>query len=425
MKSCFELPTTFLGIDTDKFTDTFHYRKNRKNAFVSLSEKALDPNISWNDRTQTIRYMQNIPYINKYNIINKCMESILTDNQYSYNDRYFFFSNNEALIKLNYEIVNYCHKYIYDNFETLKYPFIYKILSSQYILTQFTEDSYDSIQLQNFLLDTSRDKNMSVNIRAECADILHRSGYKNFKNEGYLCIQELGELYIVNKKSHIYTNSQNVHDLYISKSVISVLHKLVNESYNMSEEIHSGLIYNDLVNYNYKSEEEKENTLGSFKRILIDTGRYDGYTILKILLMVYNKINNSNNKEELFNRMIQELTEMDSTCSTGHLSRVLNILSGYFPGYSAVNISYEDQLKSNIFGRLTKSISDNIYSQYIQEEILENNKPYILEFMKTVEFKNIKKELMIEFVDSSYLYEYKFMEIYNSTISNYFGFNTL
>ena len=93
---------------------------------------------------------------NKKDFFNKRLSLVTKDISIYciFSKRYYFFSNNDAYIKLDYEIVNECHKYVYYNFEDFNAPLLYKLLSAQFILAHFLNTEYDRTELQTFLLNT-------------------------------------------------------------------------------------------------------------------------------------------------------------------------------------------------------------------------------------------------------------------------------
>jgi hypothetical protein len=369
--------------------------------------------------------MQKIPHIKRdVNCIEAAI-SIISDPKYSFEHRYHFFSNNEKLIKLNYEIVNACHKYVYKNFDNMgsKLPLIYKILSAQYALTQFPYDSFDIKDVQDFLLAIAKDVNTEINYRAECADILDRAGYGEYKNIGRSIIEELGDLYNENKKRTIYTNLQNVHDTTVNKKVIDTLRQLIE---GVTTSRNSGEIYERIVKLtetksdHEKSECKREKIIESFQRIIIDTSRYEGLPMCDIMMLIWEKICISENKEELEFRLIDELYEMHKTCSTGHLSRLINILSGFYNDIQPIKISFSDQLRSNVFARYTTAIKS--LGQQLQDDIVQEmtmtNKPTVEE----VKFSySPKEELEGEFVPE-YMTKEEFDEIYEKSEKDFFGY---
>lgn len=410
------VPMIFNGL----CTSTFGYSSSfQTNPFFEIKNIAMDTLKSWDDRTQAVRYMQKIPHIQRDVHCVQAAISIITDKQYDFENRFNFFANNEKFIKMDYVIVNACHKYVYENFDSLsdaKIPILYKILSSQYILTQFPVNTYDLDSVQNYLLSIAKDTSMEINYRAECADILDRTGYGSYKTLGREIIDELGDLYNENKKKTIYTNLQNVHDDTVTKKIVETLRYLM---LHISTERNSSEVYEYIVD-NSDRERLKKITK-SFQRIVIDTARYEGLPLIDILLLVWEKICSSSSSDELKKRLLDELYDMDETCSTGHLSRIINVLSGFFDDIQPVKISFKDQLRSNVFARY--SFAMKTLTRYEQDTILNemtsDYKPTIEDFILSY---SPRDELMEEFVPD-YLSMEDFEECYEHSEKEFFGMN--
>ncbi len=413
------IPFLFMGLKTSSFG---HSSAFQKSPFLQIKEVAINPNNKWEDRTQAIRYMQKIPHIHREKHCLEAITTIITDNKYPLDDRYYFFSNNEKHIKLDYDIVNYCHSYFFEHFDSFHSPLSFKILSAQYILTQFPWDKFDINKVQNFLISIAKDKDMEINYRAECADILSRAGYNEAINIGNGVIEELGDLYNLNKKNTIYTNLQNVHDTSINNSIIKILRSLIS---TVTTTRNCNEIYECILSKYSKENNEKEDKqqiiTKSLQRIIIDTAKYEGLSMSDILLLVWEKICTSEHKDELQNRLFDELYDMYKTCSSGHMSRIINVLSGFFTDIMPINISYRSQLQSNVFARYTTSMrSLNEYEQeIITDEMTSSDKPSIRDFIFSY---SPKKELYEEFVTSKLMSEEDFNEVYLKSENDYFGF---
>ena len=409
-----------MDIETKTFGESIN------NPFLKLYEGVLQSDkYDFEDRCQTVRYMQRISYTGGMEYCIKAALTILKDEKYTFSQRYYFFSNNDAYIKLDYEIVNECHKYVYYNFEKFNAPLLYKLLSAQFILAHFLNTEYDRTELQTFLLNIAQDKEQSINYRAECADILYNYGIeKKYVDSATNVIKELGDLYQKNKASTIYTNAQNVHDSSINKSIIETLRELIQ---TVSKETrgtkHSGEVLELIRNKYANLEKEKINKImSSLERIMIDTAKYELLSMSDILVLVWEYICKSEHRDELEKRLLQELEEMDESCSTGHLSRILNILSGYFKG-NTVKITFKDQLRSNIFARYTKLIKllSEDKQEKIQTEMTLNDtdqkdtiKMFLMDF-------NLEETLYKEFVSQGHMDVSEFYETYEKAIEDFFG----
>lgn len=410
------LPETFMEIETKTFGNSIN------NPFLKLYESVVSNKYDFEDRCQGVRYMQRIHYTGGTEYCIKAALSILRDDRYPFNKRYYFFSNNDAYVKLDYEIVNECHKYVYYNFQEFNAALLYKLLSAQFILAHFVPTEYNRTELEDFLLSIAEDKEQTINYRAECADILYNYGVeKHYVESATRIIKELGELYTQNKASTIYTNIQNVHDTTINKTIMNTLRELI-QTVKPGKRNSGEVLETIRDKYSYIEKERMEKIMSSLERIMIDTAKYEMLNMSDILVLVWEYICQSEHCDELEKRLLQELEDMDQTCSTGHLSRILNILSGYF-SESVVQITLKDQLRSNIFARYTKLIKilpeetqEKINNELILNESLGKDtiKTFLLDF-------NIEEVLYKEFVNESNMDVTEFYETYEKAIEDYFG----
>ena len=418
------MPDTFHGINMKELGISLKHKNN----FLKLKEIAMDNNVKYLDRFQCIRYLQRIPKVDKYKHIYECMENILTDSAIPFETRYIFFSNNERVIKLDYEIVNWSYLFVYQNLE--KTPLLYKIMSCEYILSHIPTEKYDVNKLQQFLYDNGKDVNMSVNYRAECADILANYGYYEWKLKGKELINQLGKLYDDNKKNTIYSNSENAHDTAINIGVVKTIRYLI-------ENVDVYCTTSELYEWIRRGGTTNEKVMKSYQRLLLDSSKYEGRSMIDILLLVYQYILNSQHKEELMKRLIEELEEMYETCATGHVTRIINVLSGYLH-FNVVEITFEEQLKNNVFTRVEQTmkllsvndrgeiLSEVTNSSASESETSESEtsgsetKPLSLEFINRFG-DGIKSELQNEFVPT-YMKMEDFEKVYKRSIDTFFGF---
>ena len=276
----------------------------------------------------------------------------------------------------------------------------YRILSGQFLLKQSQE--YD---IQELLLSFCKDENIEYNRRADSADVLLTFGNSSFKKKGEIIINKLGNNN--NKQKTIYGNLQNVHTKEIDKSVNDILIKL--SSFPILKlENKNYISFNDIKNEILKlitKEHNKENILQALNRIEIDNALYSKFndSLKNILIKVWSYIQNNKNKFEMTKRLLEELEDMSGTCSSGFISRMINSISG-FGDEMNIKISWEDQIISNVTGRLNFKITkikdyDSIYyNEKLGEVIilwLNDN----LEIKKNI-MKNIKKKHNTKIVHS-------------------------
>ena len=91
----------------------------------------------------------------------------------------------------------------------------------------------------------------------------------------------------------------------------------------------------------------------ALKRIGIDRVLYSKFnsSLSNILIKVWTYIvSNTEHREEMTKRLLEELEEMSGTCSTGFATRLVNAISGF--GEFNIMISWEEQITANFAGRL-------------------------------------------------------------------------
>ena len=333
---------------------------------------------------------------------------------------------------------------------------MYRILSSQYLLQSIkelmTEDKIKEVE-QN-LLEFAENENNEYNLRADASDVLLSLGSEEMKIKGREIILKLG-----GKGKTIFDNKQNVHVKEIEKSVMNILETIC----------YVPIIKNDKkpIDFDYVDEEiqklikdtnDKEKILISLNRIRMDRTLYSALSITLSVVMVklWSYICSNENKNELQNRLLQELEDMAGTCSSGFISRLVNTISGF--GELSIKISFEDQIVSNFSARLNsyaQKICDNdsvfrdkafddvkklylkenpekktyvdivveeFYDSVLNEMMLSSsdykNRPSFLLFFRTYMSK-IREEMFTEFID--YVSESEFDLYFRKALSYYDG----
>jgi hypothetical protein len=114
---------------------------------------------------------------------------------------------------------------------------------------------------------------------------------------------------------------------------------------------------------------------------------------------------------------------MADTCSSGHISRIMNVFSGFEVDGSmfSIDIGWKKQIQSNLIARLNSRIKlvDDVD---IQEKILDemmtsgnlSTKPHLSDFFRK-HLLSIRSELLIEFIE--YIPEDEFEEYFRNAIS--------
>jgi hypothetical protein len=439
-----DLPTVFHGINISSFGDT------RNNPFMKLKIVAENRELPYEERVSAIRYMQRIPHVKMLQHVAPLCFDIISDDRYPINERYYFFSNNSSITKLDSYIVKDCHEFFFKFSKDKKYPIFLRLFSAKFIYYTYKHDSTEWNLARIFIIDLALDAQESVHIRSEAADCLYSRVNSEDYEIGYGVIKELGKLYSDNKLRTIYTNAQNVHDETISESVMNVLRNLLAEQVvipkefkqEAPEEISVGFtkfakqtekhveITTDEI-YQRLSEviktmdpdgtKDLQSQIGNvYYKMIVNPSHYEGLTIVDILLLIWKKIQSYEHRIELEKRLVEELCEMDMTCSTGYLTRLVNVLSGYVSDEKfTLKMNVKDQLRSNIFARLHANIS--LLPQSEQEIIVlelsgSGSKDTVKEFIQSF---SIYDELYEEFTG---LISYEeFNSMYDKCISDFIG----
>jgi hypothetical protein len=294
---------------------------------------------------------------------------------------------------------------------------MYRILAGQYLLQKKYCNNIEISTIETFLLNFAEDNNLDYDLRADAADTLLNLGTHEIKNKARDIIVLLGRA--LGTVRTVFDNAQNVHTNEVESSILEALEFLssipllsiggnlidftyvyneindliksqipkneVEGTYNKCD--NCKCIVEDKINYCSITCEQQfkkhAKIFISLNRIYMDRALYSKFnnTLLNILLKVWTYLSAHKDKDEMKNRLLQELEEMSGTCSTGFASRLINVISGF--GDFNIRISWEDQIVANFTGRLNAlarkiTNTDSIYSTKKINDVIElwinNNK---------------------------------------------------
>lgn len=338
--------------------------------------------------------------------------------------------------KFNYESC------VYDYFiKNAHYEFInedknlisYRILSGQYLLQKCCLNEVDKDKIQLQLLNFAQNDQLEYDRRADSADILLSNGTKNYKEQARDIIRQLGSVQGIVRT--VFDNAQNVHIEKIDESVTEIIEFLstipllkINNSFidfnyvktqidkilksqklslkkeNSGKNICSQcennmdkyIIYKELKFCSQQCVDQNtihEKIQLSLNRIYMDRALYTKFnnSLSNVLLKIWTYIINNDHEEEMLKRLLQELEEMSGTCSTGFVSRLINVISGF--GQFNMRISFEDQIISNFVGRL------NACARKINSPESPFRDKYLYDMMELWLNHDDNKQLWSEFVD--------------------------
>ena len=167
---------------------------------------------------------------------------------------------------------------------------------------------------------------------------------------------------------------------------------------------------------NISSDITKGGIILALNRISDDIIKYNDYTACETLLVIYTIITSIDEQDPwfatLFQRLLEELNDMADTCSSGHMARLINILSGYKD--FCIKISFKSQISAEIQAMIRSKIME-IGDEEIQGTLIEQMSGIDVERdeLKTEKFRmffatsvsgfmpNLKKE----YVDAGFMNE--------------------
>lgn len=228
---------------------------------------------------------------------------------------------------------------------------MYRVLAGQTTMIK----KYDLETVQRLLYELSIDETQEYNLRADATDVILRYGDAFYKSLAETVIKTLGS--VGGKPSTIYENAQNAHISTIEESAVAILSSLYNEPIfkdEKGEAITFDYVQADILKR--VNETQKYIIAAVLNRISLDQALYSKLCIsLKnALTLVYSYI--LRREHGLFNNLVSELIESHGICSTGIMERIANSLSGYED--FMVRISFEEQIKGNLHGRLNARIKN-------------------------------------------------------------------
>jgi len=213
---------------------------------------------------------------------------------------------------------------------------------------------------------------------AELADLYEREFGDNLlveqlrtedKNQVENKVQPVHNINSLKKVSTVYSDSQNSHNSRINKTVLHAAGTLHIRYREIFEADQDGILEN-IRGYLIRKYQEK-------KKLIQDTFEYflesvfwaeiknstssppPILTLQSALASTWIFIQDHPNKSDLELRLLEEFSEMEGYCSTGHLSRLMSVIQGYTEDENLIiRISNMDQLRSVVKTFLTKKLTE-------------------------------------------------------------------
>jgi len=159
-------------------------------------------------------------------------------------------------------------------------------------------------------------------------------------------------------------------------------------------------------------------------RIMTDPSRYEQMSIAEIMLLVYYKIQKMDKEtiDVCINRLLEESEESLETCSSGYLTRIINVLSGFVEGEDMqLRLDPKDELRSAVFARIhqrIRSLPDVLRNDVLEglTSDREEDKEWFDQFM---DYYSPEEELRQEYKDI--MSEQDFKEVFIKCVNEYKG----
>uniref|UniRef100_A0A6C0I5S7 Uncharacterized protein n=1 Tax=viral metagenome TaxID=1070528 RepID=A0A6C0I5S7_9ZZZZ len=182
--------------------------------------------------------------------------------------------------------------------------------------------------------------------------------------------------------SSIYDDGQNVHNSTINQTTLNTASELINKYNPYTVKL-------DFVYYKTKSFDELppakiEKVDKSIHRINTDTATFGkGFTLYTLYQSLLNLIDKHPQKNDLNERLLDELIDMSGKCSTGHLSRLVNVLQGFD---TDINVKVKININDEIYAKIKHVIEKNIVNadnmDELMEDMLSENKTEYIKYVK-------------------------------------------
>lgn len=244
-----------------------------------------------------------------------------------------------------------CQQFI----ENEKNAYTYRAIACQYMFEKCDPAETMRLKMEILLLQIAEDITIAEDTRADACDIILQNGSDDAR------IQARNALFIIGggdmSRNNVFKNSQNVHVRSIEESVEKLVEKLSTYHPRNGKVFDFEATREKLLENVKEKKDIHESVEGALLRIIIDRAVYghSNMTLATILAKMWTYIQDSEHREELEKRLIEELVESNNKCSSGYVSRIVNTLSG-FDEQMSISISFEDQIVANLEGRLNACI---------------------------------------------------------------------
>jgi len=232
------------------------------------------------------------------------------------------------------------------------------------------------------MIDLALDETLDAQSRADIADCLISFGETRVGEQVILSLSGSNGI-------GLYHNAQNVH----KTSVSEFYEKGINFLFaNGSSDSSTFQTVSDAI---LKSHPELKLCLA---RIELDNILYCGKSIRQVFIRLYNYIQTHTYSSLLNARLLEEMVDMQYTCSSGYISRLINVLSGVDID---MELNIKDQIEIKLQQKVQQKILDHPDCENIFTDMISNlicDKSFLLSFLRQ-HIPDLRNELYLEFRD--------------------------
>lgn len=253
--------------------------------------------------------------------------------------------------------VNLFEKGIRDKIRLVPYFQILKYILRAGI--ELSDESYHRDIIEEFEAMFANE-DVSLHTKMEIADIFILN---NRVDRGHQMLDELRRLeHALNRElsEHrtIYEDTQNVHTTALNDSVLKACVRLM--------ELEPPIGFDpDVVRelLCQLSPDATGDITTVIERVEIDTSRFKSegnlFGLYDVFSSLWSFISKHEHCQALYLRLIEEITSMTRFCTTGHVSRFINVIQGYVDDDALqIRISDEQQIKAVVSAHLNKALAD-------------------------------------------------------------------
>jgi len=319
-----------------------------------------------------------LPFTNREIIIRQLYNIIYNDNTLPTPIRLFYlrFKNEQ----ISYSVS--CKLYengIREILQTIPY---FQIL--KYILKSYLIDENMKVLILEEFDNLFTNETTSVYTKMEIADIFLLNSRLERGNEMLHILRTMGPveepIQQVYLNKTVYDDTQNVHSTNINISVLKASLHLIDTEHKL--DFDQNEVFDALLKISPLNRISIETVL---ERIEIDTSRFsiddNSFSLYILFSSLWSYIKKHSSSEELKMRLIEEIVSMEKYCSTGHVSRFINVIQGYTEDENLqIRISNKEQIISVVTTYLNNVLADA--QEEVMNSMIEENQTPFLEFIK-------------------------------------------